>query len=97
MAKSTRYKVRCRLCNEEFQNDYAQRHTKAKHKDLHQTGRCVPTIILMEDSQQQRTMDFFITRGSCSASKKRRLHVEESQETDNSDDSAELSGENLLI
>ncbi|KAJ8030264.1 Zinc finger MYM-type protein 1 [Holothuria leucospilota] len=36
-------------------------------------------------------MDFFITHGSCSASKKRRLHVEESQETDNSDDSAELS------
>lgn len=89
MAKSTRYKVRCTLCKEEYQNDYNQRHTKAKHKDLHQSGRCAPTTIVLEDVRQQRKLDFFLSPGSSrsvepAASKKRRLQVEEFEEQDDS-------------
>ena len=32
MAKAVRFKVRCTLCDEVFQNDYAEKHTKSKHK-----------------------------------------------------------------
>ena len=51
MAKAVRFKVRCNICNEIFQNGYVERHTKSKHKDLYQCGRCAPTVIILEDVQ----------------------------------------------
>lgn len=66
MAKAVRYKVRCTICHEVFQNDYVGRHTKSKHKDLHASGRQAPiTIELDKYDTRQSKMDSFFR--SCSA------------------------------
>jgi hypothetical protein len=73
MSKANRFNVRCTLCNEVFQNDYVTRHTKSKHKDLHNSGRNAPTAVVIEGAQRrQRTMDLFIG-SSTSTSRKRRI------------------------
>ena len=48
--KAIRFKVRCTICHEVFQNDYVRKHTKCKHKDLHVTGRLAPVTIEVDQS-----------------------------------------------
>ena len=86
MAKTVRFKVRCTICNEIFQNDYVERHTKSKHKDLHECGRCAPTATILEDVQtRQRTMDSFFSSSAGGASTKRRgIDTTESVKTEGS-------------
>ena len=50
MAKAVRFKVRCTIFHEVFQNDYVRKHTKCKHKDLHGTGRLAPVTIEVDQS-----------------------------------------------
>ena len=60
MTKAVRFKVRCTLCDEVFQNDYAEKHTKSKHKDLHVSGGQAPiTIELDKSDTRQSKMDAF--------------------------------------
>ena len=62
------------LCNEVFQNHYATRHTKSKHKHLHNSGRNAPTAVVIEEAQRrQKTMDSFFGSGGASTSKKRKV------------------------
>ena len=62
MAKAVRFKVRWTLCDEVFQNDYAEKHTKSKHKDLHVSGRQAPiTIELDKSDTRQSKMDGFFS------------------------------------
>ena len=60
MEKAVRFKVRCTICHEVFQNDYVKKHTKCKHKDLHGTGRLAPVTIEVDQSDIcQSKMDAF--------------------------------------
>ena len=63
MAKAVRFKVRCTICHEVFQNDYARKRTKCKHKDLHGTGRLAPvTIEVAQSDTRQSKMDAFFAQ-----------------------------------
>ena len=79
MAKAVRFKVRCTLCDEVFQNDYAEKHTKSKHKDLHVSGRQAPiTIELDKSDTRQSKMDAFFRstpadNTNSSSAKKRKI------------------------
>ena len=71
MAKAVRFKVRCTICHEVFQNDYVRKHTKYKHKDLHGTGRLA--LVTMEVDQSdicQGKMDAFFAQFLMTASPK---------------------------
>ena len=60
MEKAVRFKVRCTICHEVFQNDDVKKHTKCKHKDLHGTGRLAPVTIEVDQSGNcQSKMDAF--------------------------------------
>ena len=60
MAMVVGFKVRCTLCDEVFQNDYAEKHTKSKHKDIHVSGRQAPITIELErsDTRQRKLVRF---------------------------------------
>lgn len=42
--KNFRYKVECNLCKEQFDNDYARKHTATKHPDYEKQYRIAPFI-----------------------------------------------------
>ena len=79
MAKAVRYKVRCTICHEVFQNDYVGKHTKSKHKDLHASGRQAPTTIELDtcDTRQSKMDSFFCTTpandSNSNAAKRRKM------------------------
>ena len=85
MAKAVRYNLRCTICKEVFQNDYVERHTKSKHKDLHSFSRIAPTtVILEEDHGRLRTMDSFFSSNTEDALtfKRKIIEMTESFETE---------------
>ncbi len=57
--KSTRFNVRCTICNEASLNDYTGRHTKSKHKELDDAGRTAPTTVVVEEDVNQRRIENF--------------------------------------
>ena len=74
-----RFKVRCTLCDEVFQNNYAGKHTKSKHKDLHVSGRQAPITMELDksDSRQSKMDAFFlltpVDNSNSSSAKKRKI------------------------
>lgn len=77
-AKAVRHRVRCTLCDESFDSDYAGKHTQKWHKNLADKGQIATTIPV----GAKIVRDPWSAAAECVSTKRPRIDLDDAEEED---------------